>query len=225
MSYGKVITMSSLGKNGRFGNQFFQYAFLKCLSNENQCSIELPDWGGREIFELNDPYISRKLPRVYELSNDTNRSLITQLDGKLYNCDLWGWFQFHTSYYQPYKSYISKLFPPNEFYKAECSMILNQLFKKGTTIVSIHLRRGDADAKGPYFYAPTFWYSEWLKSIWTTLEKPVLYIASDDPDSVVADFKNYNPYTLSDFYNGSDKHSYYFDFYILQNYLIVLKIF
>ena len=112
---------------------------------------------------------------------------------------------------------LSQLFSHNKFYKAECSLILNQLFEKGKTIVSIHLRRGDADAKGPYFYAPTLWYIEWLESIWATLERPVLFIASEDPGSVVADFQNYNPYTLSDFYTGSDKHSYYFDFYILQN--------
>ncbi len=213
----KFITMSSLGKNGRFGNQFFQYIFLKCLAKENNYSIEIPAWAGREIFKSDEVDISQKLPRVYELSNDINNSFLLNLNCKIFNCDLWGWFQFHTSYYRPYRDYIQEKFIPVESFLNEGSLILQQLLQKGKTIVSIHMRRGDANFVGPYYYAPSGWYLNWLQSIWSDLEDPVLYIASDEPDKVLHDFEEYTPYHLADFSDSKNDLSYYFDFFILQN--------
>ena len=37
-----VVTMSSLGRLGRFGNQIFQYAFLRICANESGARVECP---------------------------------------------------------------------------------------------------------------------------------------------------------------------------------------
>ncbi|KAL1523629.1 hypothetical protein AB1Y20_018565 [Prymnesium parvum] len=60
---GEVLTMSCLGSLGQFGNQIFQYAFLKLFSELRGASIVCPDWIGRRAFALHDPLPPRE-PRL-----------------------------------------------------------------------------------------------------------------------------------------------------------------
>lgn len=59
----------------------------------------------------------------------------------------------------------------------------------GRTVVALHLRRTDF-GYGRFWIAPSEWYKVWLKSIWRSLDRPVLYIATDDPRSVL-DFQDF----------------------------------
>jgi len=63
--------------------------------------------------------------------------------------------------------------------------------------------------------APTDWFVEWLDSFWDTLDEPVLYVASDEIDKVLPDFKKYNPVTLKDLKIEIPNFSFYPDHYIL----------
>lgn len=79
-----VIQLSSLGKNGRFGNQIFQYLFAKSYSELNNLELQIPsDWAGRRIFNINDKIITNLLPRVVQKD--------FQFDMK--NVDIFGYFQ------------------------------------------------------------------------------------------------------------------------------------
>ena len=91
---------------------------------------------------------------------------------------------------------------------------LSQLKARGHTLVAIHLRRGDF-GKLPFPIAPTAWYLKWLSQVWQSLDKPILYIASDDIDRVLSDFKAYSPLTSKDFDHPLKSAPYFFDFYIL----------
>jgi hypothetical protein len=89
--------------------------------------------------------------------------------------------------------------------------------KKGATWVGIQLRRGDygtfkRKSARWAFVAPTEWYLAWLKEYWHRLYDPVLYIASDEPDKVVADFSDYSPITAV---ASPEMAPYYADFYML----------
>ncbi|MEM1168897.1 MAG: hypothetical protein AAGJ08_07420 [Cyanobacteria bacterium P01_H01_bin.35] len=57
-----VLTMSYLGKLGRFGNQFFEYAFLKICAEKSGAQVETPPWIGQKLFGHNDAPISKQLP-------------------------------------------------------------------------------------------------------------------------------------------------------------------
>lgn len=46
-----MISISKLGKSGRFGNQLFQYIFAKRISELNGVQLSTPQWIGQEIFE------------------------------------------------------------------------------------------------------------------------------------------------------------------------------
>lgn len=58
-----MFTLRTLGHNGRFGNQLFQYCFAKGLAKHFNCELQVPsDWIGRKIFQIPEAGISVKLP-------------------------------------------------------------------------------------------------------------------------------------------------------------------
>ncbi|NEP47850.1 MAG: alpha-1,2-fucosyltransferase [Moorea sp. SIO3C2] len=218
-----VLTMSSLGKFGRFGNQLFQYAFLKICAKKSGAEVECPAWIGQTIFGHNDAPISKRLPPAIERL-DLGKSLFDVipefipyieklaqaksyrvgsevLDIGLANLDLWGFFQFHTRYLKPDQQYFRSLFEPVIDIKSPLEDGLNSLRSKGKTIVGIHIRRGDYIKQTRLGYTlvfPTKWYCEWLEGIWEQLEDPVLLLCSDDLDSIISDFDKFYPVTTRD---------------------------
>jgi hypothetical protein len=47
-----IIQMSTLGTNGRFANQIFQYFFLKLVEKELNYEIRYPMWLGASVFNI-----------------------------------------------------------------------------------------------------------------------------------------------------------------------------
>ncbi|MEE3716421.1 alpha-1,2-fucosyltransferase [Tumidithrix elongata RA019] len=208
-----VITMSSLGKYGRFGNQIFQYAFLKILARDRQMDVEVPaDWIGRYLFACQDPAITRSLPLVEQSSEDFRKERL--LNRTLENVNLRGYFQYHTSFYTPYRDFFRSLFQPSPAIAAEMKKAVDTLRSRGNTIVGLHLRRGDY-GYSYFFIAPNQWYLDWLDRIWDGLDRPVLFIASDEPEKVVGDFARFNPVTTQDLGVSIPQASFYLDFYLL----------
>ncbi len=223
-----LVTMSSLGQNGRFANQLFQYAFLKIYAKKYDLRVETPQWIGQYLFGHDDPSISFRLPeKRILLDADKTDGMYTNLATSLIedfcsppyeNIDFWGYFQFHTKYYLPHKDYFISLFKPTSQVEENLQLVIQKLKTRGKTLVGLHLRRGDYEhyTNGLFYAAPTQWYKTWLEGFWETLEEPVLFIASDEPHKVINDFMEYNPVTIqsldlpipTDFY-------FYVDFYVL----------
>jgi len=113
--------------------------------------------------------------------------------------DLEGLFMIHSKYFRPHKDFFRSLFRPTPFLQEKISPILNHLRSKGKTIIGLHIRLGDFMApdmlQGFDFVAPFGWYMKWLKEIWPTLEKPILFLCSDEPESVIHYFAGYHPVT------------------------------
>jgi hypothetical protein len=86
----KVIQCTTLGNNGRFGNQLWQYCFAKALATRNGAELQIPeDWVGRKIFNIVDEPIKQWLPQTS----------LDQVSINDVNVDLFGYFQdpaFHT---------------------------------------------------------------------------------------------------------------------------------
>jgi hypothetical protein len=160
-----VLTMSSLGQLGRFGNQLFQYAFLRICAQKSGAKVECPPWIGQTLFGHNDAPISKRLPPAVE-RRDTGESLFDfipefipyieklaatkssrvgseALEHGLVNVDLWGFFQVNTRLLKPHKEYLRSLFQPVSDLKSALEDGLNLLRSKGKTIVGVHIRRGD----------------------------------------------------------------------------------
>ena len=218
-----LLTMSSIGQLGRFGNQLFQYAFLRICAEKSGAKVECTPWIGQTLFGHSDPPISNLLPPAVE-RRDMGESLfdvipefipyIEKLAGAkssrigseileigLANADLWGFFQFHTRYLKSHQQYFRSLLQPVSDLKAALEDGLNILRSKGKTIVGIHIRRGDYIKDPRVGFAlvfPTKWYCEWLENIWDTLENPVLLLCSDDTHSIIHDFDKFSPVTSKD---------------------------
>ncbi len=230
----KVVSMTGFGELGRFGNQVLQYAFLKAYATlHNIPNIQVPQWVGGPLFGLDDEPVARALPSVVEyygtLANSTftdelinyvkkssggaeatpelNPSILSPScagDDVPTNVDIWGWFQWNSSVYEPFKSVFRETFKP----VPEVDTCLGSAFDrqiryrggKKHTVIGVHLRYGDYQniAASSFGYcAPTSWYVEWLRQIWGTVENPILVVTSDALKQVIDDFAEFNPVTTN----------------------------
>ncbi len=218
-----AITSSVLGMEnmGRLGNQVFLYAFLRTYAREHNLRVETPAWIGQYLFGHNDAPISQPLPLVGEQPQPykLSESAILNAPEPFKNVDFNGYFQFHTQYHAQHKEYFQSLFKPVSEVEAKVIEALNRLRFQGKTVVGLHLRRGDyrsVHTVVPYLtVAPSGWYKEWLDGLWETLDEPVLFIASDEIETVVGDFAEYHPITVKDLGVELPEAPFYPDFYIL----------
>lgn len=211
-----TITMSTLGKNGGFANQLFQYGFLKTYALEHNLRVETPEWIGKKLFGLDDPPIGRSLPVFPEnVESNLSASHIVNSPEVVKNVDFWGFFQYHTAYYRKHQDYWRSLFKPVGEIEAKMHSAWEGLRAKGKTIVAIHLRLGDYFYLYPDWIAPWEWYAEWLRGFWDTLDEPILYVASDQVEKVVGCFAAYQPITARDLEVELPQAEFYPDFYIL----------
>jgi len=218
-----AITSSVLGMEnmGRLGNQVFLYAFLRTYAREHNLRVETPAWIGQYLFGHNDAPISQPLPLVGEQPQPykLSESAILNAPEPLKNVDFHGYFQFHTQYHAQHKEYFQSLFKPVPEVEAKVREALDHLRSKGKTVVGLHLRRGDyrsVHTVVPYLtVAPSGWYKEWLDGFWETLDQPVLFIASDEIETVVESFAEYHPITVRDLGVEMPEAPFYPDFYIL----------
>ena len=243
-----VLTMSSIGKLGRFGNQLFQYAFLRIGAEKSGARVECPPWIGQTLFGHNDALISKQLPPAVErweveknmfdlvpefipyiekLSGlPSTRVGLEFLEKEIVNVDLWGYFQVHTQFLRPYQKYFRSLFQPVNDLKSTLEDGLNILRSKGKTIVGIHIRRGDymTQSLSRYtFVVPSKWWCEYLDTIWNELEDPILFLCSDELESIIDDFQRFSPVTWKDLDVKLPERmkdlgvEFYIDFFILSN--------
>lgn len=209
------IAMTTLGKNGRLGNQIIQYAFLRLYGRVHHLRVEVPDWIGRWLYDLDDPHPSGPLPMFKEERPDASGPLLSVGSPPLLrNRDVWGYFGCHTSYFRPHQSVLRTLFRPGVRLLPVLDRAMARLRPRGRTVIAIHLRRGDYTG-GPLFWqAPSSWYVEWLRKIWHGLEGPVLYVASDDA-AAHRDFAQFSPITAEDLGERIPGAEMYPDFHIL----------
>jgi hypothetical protein len=210
-----VLSQSTLGMNGRFGNQLFQYAFQQILSRQVGMKSQSPKWIGQELFGRYDPPVDASLPLCAEGRDFEEAIFPAKLFAKpSRSFDLFGYFQFHTSHYAPYRELYRLLFQPISAIEKPLKQAVDQVRQFGETLVGLHLRRGDYGL-GPFFVPPNSWYLDYLRQIWPSLNNPVLFIASDEPDKVMEDFENFSPITCESLGLQMPAATFYPDFYLL----------
>jgi hypothetical protein len=179
------VQMTSLGSNGRFGNQLLQYGFIRLYAAKHGLVAETPDWFGRYVYCCDDPLIASSLPVVDENSVDLMAALRGDLQAPPCNVDLRGYFCGNTHLWGPVSGEFRSLFRQVPAIRQRLDGALEHLRARGRTLVALHLRRGDF-GYGRFWIAPPSWYLQWLHGIWPRLDAPVLYIASDDPSAAAA---------------------------------------
>jgi hypothetical protein len=191
-----VVTMSLLGNDGRFGNQIYQYAFLKMYSNYHGFEYEAPPWIGQALFGHNDPPLKRILP----LRMCTEGGLVPFQQSVGYDCidppcnvDLQGYFQHHTSVYSPFKAQFRSYFNPVPEVADQLHKWVAECRRDCTTLIVLHLRFGDQTGT-EYESNPASCIS-WLRSSWTSWVRPRLIVISDDIVKASSAFNEFSPYS------------------------------
>jgi hypothetical protein len=207
--------MSKLGQMGRFANQVIQYMFLKTYARRHGFDVQTPPWIGQELFGFDDPPIARALPEFVELYDKfPDRMVVPQLSRPLCDVDFCGFFQYPSGYYAPDRDYIQDLFTPVPAIKAPLDIAAAQLRSQSRTIVGMHARRGDY-GYDVFFITPISWYRRLLETLWPTLDRPLLFVATDDPEDVLPGLRDFNPVTTDDLGISLATATYFPDFYLL----------
>jgi hypothetical protein len=211
-----VLTMVTLGLNGRFGNQLFQYALLRLVAKHHGQRVQTAEWIGQYLFGHNDPNPIIDYPRSAEGRDFPDAGFPQYLfDEPPRDRDIWGYFQFHSSHYAKHKVFFRELFKPTPEIEAPLRAAWERLVAADATVVCLHLRRADYKETGMFFAAPSAWYLEVLEKLWPTLKNPVLYIATDEPDKVLPEFAKYTPISAADLKVSMPRAPFYPDFWAL----------
>lgn len=197
----RLITMACLGKMGRWGNQCFQYMFLRSYAQRYNLQYQAHRWVGRLLLGHRDPPITRRLPTYHERHETTAREpqlakTFAPRGDEVCGRNFQGYAQFHTAYYEPWRDFIRDLFVPVPAVQERLQPAVDSLRGLGKTIVGLHMRRGDT-GRLIFYLTPNRWYLEWLEKHWDDYDDPVLLIASETPEDRRA-FAKYKPVMSSD---------------------------
>lgn len=219
-----ILTMTALGRLGRFGNQIFQYAFLKICARASNAQVQTEPWVGQALFGHKDPPVSVSVEPLVETGSTMESMLgivpefmpylekatgrkpgqigVEAMTEGVRSGDVIGLFQWHSSAYRPHKEYFRSLFQPCDDLRPWLDEPITEMRKRGKTIVALHLRTGDYHWLPQMSWTlmpPLKWWAEWLASIWNDLDEPVLYLCSNNVDAVRPWFKEFESFTSDDF--------------------------
>lgn len=205
-------TMRSLGGQGRFGNQILQYGALRLYADRAGVQAMAPDWIGRDLFGLDDPLpcgAKETLPEEQVMDVLLGRAKPRP------NVDLSGYFCGDMTALSAHRSRFQALFVPVGAARRAGEQAMAALRALGRTVVAVHLRRGDFGA-GRFWIAPGAWYLQWLRSEWGRLDKPLLYVATDDP-ATVAEFEEFRPMVAGQVSEPLPGAEFFVDHWVLRN--------
>ena len=195
-----VVAMTNLGLNAGFANQLFQYAFLKLYGLRHTAAVETPPWIGEAIYGIPPHRISRRRRRVKGDEWSVRDLSLWDEDRPPVDVDFSGYYQNIPACWQLHRAFLRRLFEPLPAWRAPVERWLARYRPPGATLVAIHLRRGDYRGYDPtvkpwFQVIPEAWYLGWLAEIWPRLANPVLFVATDDRDTVLPAFAAYAPLT------------------------------
>lgn len=192
-----LLTMTQLGRMGRFANQVLQYTFLRLYAQQYKCLLELPPWVGNELFGTDEPPITALLPQGHERWNGSHLDEHVPPKGdEFVNHDWVGYGQYHTSYYRPHKNQIRGFFQLLHPIRDPIDAGVLKLRRMGHTVIGLHRRVGDF-GRLSFHLTPVEWYRKWLKENWKWFRSPVLFVATEDR-SWLDDIREWSPLTTDD---------------------------
>lgn len=216
---GPRISSSSLASHGRFAHNALEYVLLRLYAEKYGMTLETPDWVGGWFFDLDDPRPSGPLRPLNFSRRILNAAVAApagaDLPPPLADCDILSPL-FLFEHKEEWRERVQGWLRPRPVWRPFLDPAMERLRERGDTVVAIHIRRGDFIAFG-YPITETRWYVDWLRTLWPTLRRPVLYVASDDLDGVRGDFAEFSPLTRGDVSPDWPALEYLQDFHVLMH--------
>lgn len=218
------VSMASLGHQGRFANQLWQYLFLRMYGLRNALTVKVPPWEGEQIFGCSDPRPEagdRRPSMTFGGSGDDDLEL-WNIDDAPRNIDFKGNFQNLPPQWGTHRAFIRRLYTPKPEWSAATGELDHLLKRDGRTLVTIHVRRGDYrtydhDKRPEFRLVPTDWYRALLDKIWPTLERPLLHVSTDEPEAIKPVFRDYEHLDAGFFVGDFGIPEHVRDFMLLQH--------
>lgn len=187
-----IFTHTSLGQNGRFGNQLFQIAATMGIAESQHGSEHLPKWEYNQYFKkplrdlgpgirIHANYKELRFAFTEFIFSDAILQNTPEL-GEIVVIDLHGYFQSE-KYWQHCKEKVLKQFKFNDEVKFRCQAILKQIeySNPGKELVSIHFRFGDyVKLQETNFYVDLLKTNYYLDAILNSSANSVFVVFSDD---------------------------------------------
>ncbi len=213
------ITSSTLASRGRFAHNVLEYILLRLYADMHGLVLETPDWVGGAFFTLDDPPQSRPLPPLL-----FGRTLLNRLVAggtapapapptPVLNRDILSPL-FLFDHKESYRERVQSWLRPRPVWAPWLDPAVDRLRAEGATVVALHLRRGDFVRLG-YPITDTGWYVDWLHALWPQLDRPVLYLASDDLPAVRQAFAEFRPLSRREVAPDWPQLEYLQDFHVL----------
>ncbi|PWC55046.1 hypothetical protein TSH7_30435 [Azospirillum sp. TSH7] len=189
------ICSSTLATHGRFAHNVLEYVLLRLYAETFGYRLETPDWVGGYYFDLDDPRPSGGLKPMHFARRILNDLVTGRRDDPRPDVDILSPL-FLFEHREEWRERVQSWLRPRPDWLPHVDPVMQALKDRGDTVVALHIRRGDF-VWFRYTITETAWYVDWLKGLWPTLERPVLYIATDDP-ATIADFAEFAPVSLDD---------------------------
>lgn len=218
-----VVAMTTLGSNGRFANQLFQYLFLQLVARRQSALVQVPGWVGNELFGFNDPepLLTFKEWRepVAELG-ERNAWLgcdwvhhFKEKDPAFSSVDYCGYYMGHSHDLISDRDFIRKLFRFVPRFVESANQRLSTLRACRPKILAVHLRRGDY-GYAYFFRAPCAWYEAWIREQGLNPAEWIIYICSENPTAYRHRFTGFKTADANDL-KANAALATYLDFYVL----------
>jgi FkbM family methyltransferase len=218
-----VVMMSTLGSNGRFANQLFQYMFLQLVARRQGALVQSPGWAGCELFGRTDPEPLLTLPEWRENMDALNlRDTLLDCDWTkqfkesipaFASTDYWGYFMGHSRDLASDRDFIRGLFRFQPEFVESAERRLAPLRSSRRKILAVHLRRGDY-GYGYFFRAPCAWYEAWLSRSGLDPAEWAVYVCSETPADYRGRFAGFKTADASDL-GAAGSLAAYLDFYVM----------
>ena len=224
-----VVSMTSLGQNGQFGNQIIQYIFLRLVAKRRDAIVQTPPWIGQELFGFDDPVPVLQFPYwVDPAMTNWSKSIIESqiiqdwhdflrkdinIVPAFTSTDFIGFFTNNSSDYAYEKDFIRGLFRFLPRFEEDSQKKLNSLKAVRRKVLAVHLRRGDF-GYDHFYRAPCVWYERWIQEKGFNPDEWLIYICSETPEPYQNRFKGFRVMSGLDFETDA-KLAPYLDFYIM----------
>ncbi|HYC03480.1 MAG TPA: tetratricopeptide repeat protein [Azospirillaceae bacterium] len=208
------VTSSTLAAKGRFAHTVMEYILVRLYAERHGLRFETPDWVGGTFFALDDPPQGAPLRPLLFPRRILNASLEDEGSGPpVVDRDLLSPL-FLLDHREAYRARVQSWLRPRRDWLPHLEPAVEKLRALGGTVVAIHVRRGDF-VTGNYPLTRTEWYVAWLRELWRQLDRPVLYLASDDLPAIGAAFAEFRPLTRADLAAEWPGLDYLQDFHVL----------